>query len=56
MNSSDLNDSPQAFSGGLDVLGVAYDLLDLGLGEVAPQVVFLEYLLDGTPLSMRPMM
>ena len=47
MNSSDLNDSPQAFSGGLDELGVAYDLLDLLLRAVAPHVVFLEYVLDG---------
>ena len=56
MNSSDLNDSPQAFSGGLDELGVADDLLDLGLRAVTPHVVFVEYLLDGTSLSMRPMM
>ena len=33
---------PELFSGGLTELGVACDLLDLGLGAVATHVVFLE--------------
>ena len=37
----------EAFSGGLDELWRAYDLFDLGLGAVAPYVVFSEYLLQG---------
>jgi hypothetical protein len=37
----------EAYPGGLDELRAAYDLFDLGLGAVAPYVVFSEYLLQG---------
>src|SRR5688572_2724151 len=37
----------EAYPGGLDELWGAYDLFDLGLGAVAPYVVFSEYLLQG---------
>ena len=37
----------ESFSGGLDELRIACDLLDLGSGAVATHVVFLEYLLEG---------
>jgi hypothetical protein len=37
----------EAFPGGLDELGSAYDLFDLGLGAVSSYVVFSEYLLQG---------
>src|SRR5918995_3562963 len=37
----------EAFSGGLDELGGAYDLFELGLGAVSPYVVFSEYLPKG---------
>ena len=37
----------EAYPGDLDELRAAYDLFDLGLGAVAPYVVFSEYLLQG---------
>jgi hypothetical protein len=37
----------EAYPGSLDELGGAYDLFDLGLGAVAPYVVFSEYLPKG---------
>jgi hypothetical protein len=46
----------ESFSGGLEELRIAYDLLDLGSGAVATHVVFLEYCWRGTSSSMRPMM
>src|SRR5215207_11411462 len=41
LRSESLSDT---FPGGLDELGGAYDLFDLGLGAVSPYVVFSEYL------------
>ena len=46
----------EAYPGSLDELRAAYDLFDLGLGAVAPYVVFSEYLLQAHIFSMRPMM
>jgi hypothetical protein len=46
----------ESFSGGLDELGIAYDLIDLGSRAVATHVVFLEYCCRGTFSSMLPMM
>jgi hypothetical protein len=37
----------KAYPGGLDELRAAYDLFDLGLGAVAPYVVFSDDLLEG---------